>query len=197
MADRAVDGALGDIRPGLSSRISGFSKPIVAAVEGWCLGAGNELLMCADLVAAGRGARFGQPETNLGIIPGAGGTAVLPRLIGREASMRMVLLGDPVTAEMARALGLIGQVVDDGEALETALTTASRIAGRTPLAMRQAKAMIRAADDLPLAGHLASERQAFSTLLGTDDKREGVRAFLENGRRYGKGDRRRLLGRHS
>ena len=179
MEDRAVGGALGDVRPGLWSRVRGFPKPVVAAVEGWCLGAGNELLMCADLVVAGRGARFGQPETNLGIMPGAGGTAVLPRLIGREAAMRMVLLGDPITADIALALGLIGEVVDDGQALTAALATASRIAARAPLAMRQAKAMILAAEDLPVTGHLATERHAFATLFGTKDKDEGVAAFLE------------------
>lgn len=179
MADRAVEGALRDVRPGLWSRIRRCPKPVVAAVEGWCLGAGNELLMCADLVVAGRGARFGQPETNLGIIPGAGGTAVLPRLIGREAAMRMVLLGDPITAETALALGLIGEVVDDGQALAGALATATRIAARAPLAMRQVKAMILAAEHLPLEGHLATERQAFAGLFGTEDKHEGVTAFLD------------------
>lgn len=179
MADRDVAGALGDVRPALWARIRSFPKPVVAAVEGWCLGAGNELLMCCDLAVAGRGARFGQPETSLGIIPGAGGTAVLPRLIGREAAMRMVLLGELITADAALALGLIGEVVDDGRALEAATATALRIAARAPLAMRQAKAMVLAAAELPQSGHLVVERQAFSALFGSTDKREGVAAFLE------------------
>ena len=97
LAEKDVAGALADVRPGIWARIRSFPKPIVAAVEGWCLGAGNELLMCCDLAVAGEGARFGQPETNLGIIPGAGGTATLPRVVGRMSAMSMVLLGQ-VTA---------------------------------------------------------------------------------------------------
>lgn len=179
MVERRVAGALSDIRPALWQRIRAFPKPLVAAVEGWCLGAGNELLMCCDLSVAARGARFGQPETNLGIMPGAGGTAILPRLVGRNAAMRMVLLGDPITAEEAASLGLVTEVVEDGAALEAALKMASRIAARAPLAMRQAKASICASFDLPLTAHFAMERQAFAALFGSEDKQEGVAAFVE------------------
>lgn len=179
MVERRVAGALSDIRPALWQRIRAFPKPLVAAVEGWCLGAGNELLMCCDLSVAARGARFGQPETNLGIMPGAGGTAILPRLVGRNAAMRMVLLGDPITAEEAASLGLVTEVVEDGAALEAALKMASRIAVRAPLAMRQAKASICASFDLPLTAHFAMERQAFAALFGSEDKQEGVAAFVE------------------
>jgi enoyl-CoA hydratase len=179
MVERRVAGALADIRPALWQRIRAFPKPLVAAVEGWCLGAGNELLMCCDLSVAARGARFGQPETNLGIMPGAGGTAILPRVVGRNAAMRMVLLGDPITAEQAASLGLVTDVVEDGAALEYALKLASRIAARAPLAMRQAKASVCAAFDLPQTAHLAMERQAFAALFGSDDKQEGVAAFVE------------------
>lgn len=179
MIEKRVAGALADVRPAIWQRIRAFPKPLVAAVEGWCLGAGNELLMCCDLSVAGRSARFGQPETNLGIMPGAGGTATLSRLVGRNAAMRMVLLGDPITADEAAALGLITEVVDDGTALTVATAMASRIVGRAPLAMRQAKASITACFDLPHSAHLAMERQAFSALFGSMDKQEGVAAFVE------------------
>ena len=179
LASRDVGGALADPRPGIWARIRGFAKPLLAAVEGFSLGAGNELVMCCDLVVAGRGAKFGQPETNLGIVPGAGGTAVLPRLVGRARAMRMVLLGDPLDAEEARLAGLVSEVVDDGTALATALALAERIASRAPLAMRQGKALVNAALETPLSAHLVLERQGFSALFGTADKREGVTAFFE------------------
>jgi enoyl-CoA hydratase len=179
MVDRAAPGALADERPALWAAIRGFSKPLVAAVNGWCLGAGCELLMCCDLSVAARDAKFGQPETNLGIIPGAGGTATLPRLVGRTAAMKMVLLGDAITADEAQALGLIGEVVEPGQVAARALEIGVALAARAPLAMRQAKASIRQAFDLPHTAHLAFERQAFSLLFSTLDKAEGVGAFLE------------------
>ena len=179
MASRATAGALCDPRPAIWGRIRNFPKPLIAAVEGWSLGAGNELVMCCDLVIAGQSAKFGQPETNLGIIPGAGGTAVLPRLVGRARAMRMVLLGDPLSAQEAQVAGLVTEVVEDGGALGVALSMASRLAGRAPLSMRQGKALVKAAFEMPLTAHLAMERQAFSALFGTADKAEGVSAFLE------------------
>lgn len=179
LAQKDVAGALADARPAVWNRIRGFPKPIVAAVEGWCLGAGNELLMCCDLAVAGAGAKFGQPESNLGIIPGAGGTATLPRIVGRMAAMSMVLLGQPIDAATAQALGLILEVVEDGAALARATALAEAVAGRAPVAVRQAKAMVNAAFELPHTAHLAAERQAFSALFGTADKREGIAAFME------------------
>lgn len=179
LASKDVAGALDDPRPALWAAIRRFPKPLIAAVEGWCLGAGNELLMCCDIAVAGAGARFGQPETNLGIIPGAGGTATLPRIVGRAAAMRMVLLGEPVDAQEAFRLGLVSEVVQTGEALGHAITLARKIAARSPLAMRQAKAMVAATYDLGHTSHLLAERQAFSVLFGTADRREGVASFLE------------------
>ena len=179
MASRATAGALADPRPAIWGRIRNFAKPMLAAVEGWSLGAGNELVMCCDLVIAGESAKFGQPESNLGIIPGAGGTAVLPRLVGRARAMKMVLLGDPLSARDALVAGLVSDVVEDGAALSAALAMAARLAGRAPLAMRQGKALVKAAFEMPLTAHLTMERQAFSALFGTADKAEGVSAFLE------------------
>ncbi|WP_069337667.1 enoyl-CoA hydratase-related protein [Sphingobium yanoikuyae] len=179
LASRDTAGALADPRPAIWARIRGFAKPLIAAVEGWSLGAGNELVMCCDLVIAADGAKFGQPETNLGIIPGAGGTATLPRLVGRSRAMKMVLLGDPLSAREALDAGLVAEVVDQGQALAVALALASRIATRAPLAMQQGKAMIRAAFETHQSAHLLLERQAFSALFGTADKREGTTAFFE------------------
>lgn len=179
LAERDTAGALADPRPAIWMRIRSFPKPLIAAVEGWSLGAGNELVMCCDLVVAGEGAKFGQPETNLGIIPGAGGTATLPRLVGRSRAMKMVLLGDPLTAEEAKVAGLVAEVTADGQALAVALALASRIVGRAPLAMQQGKALVRASLETHQGAHLQLERQAFSALFGTADKREGASAFFE------------------
>ena len=178
VAEKDMPGALDDPRPALWARVRDFPKPLLAAVEGWCLGAGCELIMCCDIVIAGVDARFGQPETNLGIMPGAGGTATLPRLVGRATAMRMVLLGDTITADEAHTAGLISQVSATGKATETALAMAVRIAERAPLALRQAKASVRAAFDLPHEAHLKLERQMFAGLFATSDKTEGIRAFL-------------------
>ena len=154
-------------------------KPMIAAVEGWCLGAGMELLLCADLAIAGEKARFGQPETNLGIIPGAGGTAILPRLVGRSLAMEMVLTGEPIAATRALAAGLIAQMVGDGEAVAAAVALAEKLAKRASGALRAAKASIRAADTLAVDDHLLAERRAFVALMSSAEKAEGVAAFRE------------------
>lgn len=179
LVDKDVAGALADARPGIWARIRSFPKPIIAAVEGWCLGAGNELLMCCDLAVAGDSAKFGQPETNLGIIPGAGGTATLPRVVGRMSAMSMVLLGQPIDAATAQRLGLVLEVAETGKALERAEELAGIIAERAPVAIRQGKALVNAAFELPHSAHLAAERQAFSALFGTLDKAEGIAAFKD------------------
>ncbi len=161
------------------ARIRACAKPMIAVVEGWCLGAGLELMMRADLVVAGVGARFGQPETNLGIMPGAGGTSVLPRLVGRSLAMEMVLTGEPISAHRALAAGLIARTVPDGGALSAALALATSLASRAPDALRTAKASILAADDQPLRHQLISEREAFVSLLSSAEKQEGIAAFRE------------------
>lgn len=187
LAARDASGALGDPRPALWARIRAFAKPLIAAVEGWSLGAGNELVMCCDLVVSGKGGKFGQPETNLGIIPGAGGTVTLPRLVGRSVAMKMVLLGHSLSADQAQAAGLVSEVTDDGQALAVALNLAEQIAGRAPVAMQQGKAMVRAAFETHQSAHLLMERQAFAALFGTADKVEGTTAFFEKRRPEWKG----------
>ena len=179
MAPKQSPEGLSDIRPSLWKRIRATRKPIVAAVEGWCLGAGNELLMCCDIAVASKEAKFGQPETNLGIIPGAGGGATLARLVGRSRAMQMVLTGKPITAEEALSFGLVAELTDAGRATDRAIELAKEIASRAPLAMQQAKAVVNASFDMPHDAHLAFERQAFSLLFSTDDKKEGVSAFQE------------------
>lgn len=179
MAPKGGAEALADVRPALWARIRATKKPILAAVEGWCLGAGNELLLCCDLAIASAQAKFGQPETSLGVIPGAGGGATLARVIGRARAMKMVLTGAPISAEEALSYGLIAEIAEPGGATRRAVELAKEIASRAPLAMQQAKAVVNAAFDLPHTAHLAFERQAFSFLFSTEDKKEGVAAFLE------------------
>ena len=161
------------------ARIRDFPKPLLAGVEGWCLGAGNELAMCCDIVVAGEDARFGQPESNLGIIPGAGGTVTLTQLVGRARAMLMVLTGVPLSAREALAAGLIAEVTATGEAEDAALSLAAAIATRAPRAMREGKASVREAARMAEAELIRAERARFVALLGTADKAEGLAAFWE------------------
>ena len=179
IADKDQAAALADPRIALWGRIRAFEKPLIAAIEGWCLGAGCELMMCCDLVVAGADAKFGQPETNLGIMPGAGGTATLARLVGRGLANKMVLLGEPITAQEAKAAGLIVDIAGTGGALSAAMEMANKMALRAPIALRRAKASIKAAFELPHQEHLLLERRLFASLFDTADKREGIAAFLE------------------
>lgn len=179
VAKKTTAEALRDPRVGFWRAIRAARKPIVAAVEGFCLGAGNELLMCCDIVVASREAKFGQPESNLGIMPGAGGAVVLPRLVGRALAMKMVLLGAPITAEEALARGLVSEMCEPGAATARAVEIGVQLAGRAPIALQSAKAVVNAAFELPLSKHYEAEREAFSALMDTADKAEGVAAFLE------------------
>lgn len=161
------------------SRIRACTKPVIAAVEGWCLGAGLELALRTDLVISGSGAWFGQPETNLGIMPGAGGTSILPRRVGRSLAMEMVLSGEPISADRALAAGLVARIVPDTTALQEAIELASKLASRAPGALHAAKASIVKAEDLALSDHLLGERVAFVGLLSGPEKLEGIAAFRE------------------
>jgi enoyl-CoA hydratase len=161
------------------ARIDAIGLPIVAAVRGFALGGGCELAMACDLIVAGDDARFGQPEINLGVIPGAGGTQRLTRAIGSARAMELILTGRTMTADEAFAAGLVTRVVPAGATVEAALELAARIASMPPLAVRAAKQAVRAAAELPLTHGLAAERQAFFALFDTDDQREGMSAFIE------------------
>jgi enoyl-CoA hydratase len=160
-------------------RIRRVTKPVIAAVNGWCLGGGCELAMALDLIIAGEGAKFGQPEIKLGIIPGAGGTQRLTRAVGKSKAMEMILTGEPIGAAEAERIGLVSRVVPDELVVEDALALASVIAERSPVALRIAKEAVNAAYELPLTAGLAHERRLFFLLFASEDQKEGMAAFLE------------------
>ncbi|MDP6602851.1 MAG: enoyl-CoA hydratase-related protein [Rhodospirillales bacterium] len=154
-------------------------KPIIAAVQGYALGGGCELAMASDIIVAGVGARFGQPEVRVGIMPGAGGTQRLTRAVGKFQAMRMVLTGELVGAAEALGMGLVSEVVADAEVVGRAIEIARRIAELPPLAIVQAKESVLAADNMPLDAGLRYERKGYQLLFSTDDQKEGMKAFLE------------------
>jgi len=154
-------------------------KPVIAAVNGWALGGGCELAMHADIIIAGDGARFGQPEIKVGIMPGAGGTQRLTRAVGKFKAMKMVLTGEPISAIEAERMGLVSEVVPDDEVLDRALALARAIAAMPPIAARRIKQLVLTGADMPLGAALAMERSAFELLFDTQDQKEGMRAFIE------------------
>jgi enoyl-CoA hydratase len=160
-------------------RVRRISKPVIAAVSGWCLGGGCELAMALDLIVAGESARFGQPEINLGVIPGAGGTQRLTRAIGKSRAMEMILTGEPIDAREALRLGLVSRVVPDELLVEDALTLAATIATKSPLALRLAKEAVNIAHEMSLTDALAHERRLFYLLFASEDQKEGMAAFVE------------------
>ena len=163
-------------------RIRKIKKPVIAAVSGWCLGGGNELVMSCDLVVASESARFGQPEITIGVIPGAGGTQRLTRAVGKVIAMEMVLNNRTLTAEEALNFGLVNRVVPVERYLEEALELANEIAARAPLAVRLAKEAINQAFETSLTDGLADERRSFYLLFASQDQKEGMRAFVEKRR---------------
>jgi enoyl-CoA hydratase len=166
-------------RIGQWDRIRRITKPVLAAVNGWALGGGCELAMTLDLIVAGEGARFGQPEINIGVIPGAGGTQRLTRAIGKSKAMRMVLTGEPITASEAERAGLVALVTQDELVVEDALALAATIAQKSPIALRLAKEAVNAAYEMSLTEALAHERRLFYLLFASEDQKEGMAAFLE------------------
>jgi enoyl-CoA hydratase len=163
----------------LWDRIRKISKPIIAAVSGYCLGGGNELAMNCDLIVASETATFGQPEVNVGIIPGAGGTQRLPRVVGKYKAMEMILTGKSISADEAYRIGLVNRVVPSESLMEEAKKIATEIASKPPISIRSAKEAILRAQDTTLEVGLEFERKAFYMLFATEDGREGMKAFLE------------------
>jgi len=160
-------------------RIRKFGKPLIAAVAGFCLGGGCELAMICDIIIAAETAVFGQPEINLGIMPGAGGTQRLPRAVGKVRAMEMILTGRFIDARQADAWGLVNRVVPAEALLDETRALAREIAARPPVAVRIAKEAILKSLDTPLETGLDHERRLFYLLFSTEDKEEGIRAFLE------------------
>jgi enoyl-CoA hydratase len=179
MASRDMVATLQDPRPGLWARIDGFPKPLLTAVNGYALGAGFELALLSDMVIAGENARFGLPEITLGIMPGAGGIQRLLRAVGKGLASRMVLSGEPIDAREAWRVGLVVQLCPPDLTLEYAQQLAQRIAERAPLALQAAKQALRQGQEVGLSQGLSIERQLFTLLAATDDRQEGIRAFLE------------------
>jgi enoyl-CoA hydratase len=159
--------------------IAAFPKPTIAMINGFCLGGGCELALACDVRVASDAARLGQPEINLGIIPGGGGTQRLPRVVGTGQAMRLILSGEIVDAAEALRIGLVDVVHPAAELRERTIEFAQGMAAKSPVALRMAKAAVRAAAEMPLAAGLAYETELFVTCFGSDDKREGVAAFLE------------------
>ncbi len=163
-------------------------KPVIAAVAGFALGGGCELAMMCDIVLAAETARFGQPEINLGIIPGAGGTQRLVRAVGKAKAMEMVLSGRMLTAEEAERANLVARVVPTAELLPEAIKLAERIGSLSPVAVAMAKEAVNTAFETTLRAGVLHERRLFLSLFGTEDQREGMAAFLEKRPpRFGKG----------
>lgn len=153
--------------------------PIIAAVEGYALGGGCELAAACDIVIAGSGASFGQPEVGLGVIPGMGGTQRLPRAVGKALAMDLVLTGRRLSAAEAAGAGLVSRVVAEGRALEEACAVAAAIARAPRGAVAKAKELTNAAFEMPLAAGLETELREFWACFGTDEQVEGMGAFLE------------------
>jgi enoyl-CoA hydratase len=163
----------------LWERLKAINKPIIAAVSGYCLGGGNELAMACDMIVAAESAKFGQPEINIGVIPGLGGTQRLTRAVGKAIAMEMVLNGRFLSAEEALQFGLVNRIVPAESYLEDAVALAAEIAERAPLAVQLAKAAVNKAYETTLAEGLFLERNLFTMLFATEDQKEGMAAFLE------------------
>jgi enoyl-CoA hydratase len=168
-------------------RVRKIRKPIIAAVSGYCLGGGCELAMTCDIIVASETAQFGQPEVNLGIIPGAGGTQRLTRAVGKYRAMDIILTGRRVKADEAKAIGLAAQVYPAATWLEDAKTLARTIAEKPPIAVRLATEAIDLAWNSTLDAGLEFERKAFYLLFSTEDKKEGVDAFVNKRKAFFKG----------
>jgi enoyl-CoA hydratase/carnithine racemase len=187
-ADIRVLAAISSAQEGLEMALRGqallntiecFEKPVLAAINGACLGGGLELALCCHIRLAADSARLGQPEINLGIIPGFGGTQRLSRLVGTSKALELILTGDPISALDAKALGIVAQVLPADDLLRQAQGIARKIATKGQLAVRAAMRAVREGKDLPLAKALEHEATLFARLCDSEDKREGVMAFLQ------------------
>jgi enoyl-CoA hydratase/carnithine racemase len=179
MSERTFQDVIERSTIGFWHQLAACRTPLIAAVSGFALGGGCELALLCDMIVASETAEFGQPEITLGIIPGGGGTQRLARVIGKQRTMDLVLTGRRISAEDALALGLVNRVAPKGMWLDEALDLAAVVARRPPLAVKIAKQAVLAAEEMPLAGALDHERRLYELTMASEDRVEGMRAFLE------------------
>jgi enoyl-CoA hydratase len=179
LARQTTVSLLAENRFAVWDRIGAVRTPMIAAVRGFALGGGCELAMSCDIIVAADDATFGQPEINLGVMPGAGGTQRLTRAIGKARAMDLILTGRTIGAVEAERMGLVSRVVAADRTLDEAIELAKRIAAQAPVAVLAAKEAIKQADELPLSAGLQHERRAFFLLFASDDQGEGMAAFVE------------------
>jgi enoyl-CoA hydratase/carnithine racemase len=179
MAERSFAEALRHPAVSFWRRLAAIRTPMIAAVSGYALGGGCELALACDMIVASDTAVFGQPEINLGIIPGGGGTQRLARVVGKQRAMEYVLTGRRFDAQEALELGLVNEVAGDGRWLEEATELARAVAERPPIAVRLGKQAVLAAEETALSAGLESERRLYELAMATEDRVEGMRAFLE------------------
>jgi enoyl-CoA hydratase/carnithine racemase len=179
MSERSFAEALTHPSSSFWRRLAAVKTPTIAAVSGYALGGGCELALACDMIVAADTAVFGQPEITLGIIPGGGGTQRLARVLGKQLAMEFVLTGRRFDADMALSLGLVNEVAENGGWLEQALALAHTVAERPPIAARLAKQAVIAAEETALAAGLENERRLYELAMATEDRVEGMKAFLE------------------
>jgi len=179
MAERSFAEALRHPAAAFWRRLAAIKTPMVAAVSGYALGGGCELALTCDMIVAAEGATFGQPEINLGIVPGGGGTQRLARVLGKQRAMELVLTGRRFGAAEALEMGLVNRVVADDAWLEEALALAAEVAAKPPIASRLAKQAVLAAEETALSAGLENERRLYELAMATEDRVEGMRAFLD------------------
>ena len=188
MVDASAVEMLLEDRASEFDRIKQVKKPVIAAVSGWCLGGGNELALSCDMIIASETARFGQPEITIGVIPGAGGTQRLAKLVGKAVTMEMVLNNRTLSAQEALQFGMVNRVVPVDRYLDDALSLASEIAARAPIAVRLGKEAVNNAFETTLTEGIDRERRAFYYLFASQDQKEGMSAFIEKRSAQWKGE---------
>jgi enoyl-CoA hydratase/carnithine racemase len=179
MSERSFAEALRHPAASFWRRLTAIKTPMIAAVSGYALGGGCELALACDMIVAANGATFGHPEINLGIIPGGGGTQRLARVLGKQRAMEYVLTGKRFDAETAHRLGLVNKVAEEGAWLDEAMALAREVAKKPPIASRLAKQAVLVADETGLSPGLENERRLYELAMATEDRVEGMRAFLE------------------